>query len=271
MTTLKALGRRRLVPILALVTALAVRGDRDRPHGLRRTCRGSAPTRSARSAARPAASLAGYGAMLSGAFGDPGADPGGARDRQRRRISRPAIRPLTETLVAATPLIFAGPAVAISFRAGMFNIGVDGQLMIGALGATLAAFALEGQAPSVVILLVGDRRRRSLFGAFWGFIPGFLKARTGAHEVITTIMLNYVAAQVVFFALRSDDLRRPGSTAPVSKAHVATSSTSRCIINLPRDPPRLRLRRRAADGRSPCRCSCSARRRATSCAPPAST
>jgi simple sugar transport system permease protein len=54
-------------------------------------------------------------------------------------------------------------------------------------------------------------------GAFWGFIPGFLKARTGAHEVITTIMLNYVAAQVVFFALRSPALRAPGSTAPISK------------------------------------------------------
>ncbi len=56
-----------------------------------------------------------------------------------------------------------------------------------------------------------------LSGAFWGFIPGFLKARTGAHEVITTIMLNYIAAQVVFFALRSPTLRAPGSTAPVSK------------------------------------------------------
>ena len=54
-------------------------------------------------------------------------------------------------------------------------------------------------------------------GGLWGFIPGFLKARTGAHEVITTIMLNYIAAQVVFFALRSTVLRAPGSTAPVSR------------------------------------------------------
>ena len=57
----------------------------------------------------------------------------------------------------------------------------------------------------------------ALFGGMWGFIPGFLKARTGAHEVITTIMLNYIAAQVVFFALRSTFLRAPGSTSPVSK------------------------------------------------------
>ena len=123
---------------------------------------------------------------------------------------------MTETLVAATPLILTGLAVAISFRAGMFNIGVDGQLLIGALGATVAAFALQGQVPSPLILLVLDRGG-VLFGAFWGFIPGFLKARTGAHEVITTIMLNYIAAQIIFLALRSDELRRPGSTAPVSR------------------------------------------------------
>ncbi len=65
-----------------------------------------------------------------------------------------AIRPLTETLVAATPLILTGLAVAISFRAGMFNIGGDGQLMIGALAATITAFVLQGQAPAFVILLV---------------------------------------------------------------------------------------------------------------------
>ena len=71
-----------------------------------------------------------------------------------------------------------------------------------------------------------------LAGAFWGFIPGFLKARTGAHEVITTIMLNYIAAQIVFFALRSDDLRRPGSTAPVSRP-MSDFVDIPLIINLP--------------------------------------
>ena len=159
--------------------------------------------------------LAGYGAMLSGAFGDPvriitALETGNIDDIAT------AVRPLTETLVVATPLILAGLAVAVSFRAGMFNIGVDGQLMIGALGATVTAFVLQGQVPSPVILLMSIAAG-VLFGGFWGFIPGFLKARTGAHEVITTIMLNYVAAQVVFFALRSPTLRAPGSTAPVSK------------------------------------------------------
>ena len=69
-------------------------------------------------------------------------------------------------------------------------------------------------------------------GGFWGFVPGVLKARTGAHEVITTIMLNYVAALVVFFALRSPDLRAAGSTSPVSK-NLAPIVDVPNIINLP--------------------------------------
>jgi general nucleoside transport system permease protein len=157
----------------------------------------------------------GYGAMLSGAFGDPGRIVTAVGSGSPRDIAA-AIRPITETLVAATPLIFTGLAVAISFRAGMFNIGVDGQLMIGALGATITAIALAGQVPPFAILIAAIAVG-SLSGGLWGFIPGFLKARTGAHEVITTIMLNYVALQVVFFALRSTWLRAPGSTSPVSK------------------------------------------------------
>jgi general nucleoside transport system permease protein len=157
----------------------------------------------------------GYGAMLSGAFGDPARVLIAIQSGSQRDIST-AIRPITETLVAATPLIFAGLAVAISFRAGMFNIGVDGQLMIGALGATITGIALAGQVPPFVIL-IASLTMGILWGGFWGFIPGFLKARTGAHEVITTIMLDYIAVQVVFFALRSTWLRAPGSTSPVSK------------------------------------------------------
>ncbi len=128
-------------------------------------------------------------------------------------------------------MILTGLAVAISFRAGMFNIGVDGQLLIGALGATIAVFVLQGQVPSAALLLLSIGVG-ILSGAFWGFIPGFLKARTGAHEVITTIMLNYVAAQIVFFALRSPTLRQPGSTAPISRS-LSTFVDIPLIINLP--------------------------------------
>ena len=113
----------------------------------------------------------------------------------------------------------------------MFNIGVDGQLLIGALGATVAAFLLQDKVPSAAILLISIAVG-VMSGAFWGFIPGFLKARTGAHEVITTIMLNYIAAQVIFLALRSDELRRPGSTAPVSRP-MSDFVDIPLIINLP--------------------------------------
>jgi general nucleoside transport system permease protein len=117
--------------------------------------------------------------------------------------------------VAATPLIFTGLAVAVAFRTSVFNIGVEGQLILGAFGATVAAIVLQGQ-PGPVILVVAIIAGIAT-GAMWGFIPGFLKARTGAHEVITTIMLNYIAAQIVLFGLRSDFLRQPGSSQPISK------------------------------------------------------
>jgi ABC-type uncharacterized transport system permease subunit len=172
----------------------------------------------------------GYGAMLSGALGDPARILIVIQGGDQQAIAT-AIRPITETLVAATPLIFAGLAVAISFRAGMFNIGVDGQLMIGALGASITTIALQGQLPSFGILIAAIVMG-TLSGGLWGFIPGFLKARTGAHEVITTIMLNYIAAQVVFFALRSTWLRAPGSTAPVSR-NLTTITDVPTLIPLP--------------------------------------
>jgi ABC-type uncharacterized transport system permease subunit len=156
-----------------------------------------------------------YGSMLAGAFGDPGRVLNALQTGNPKDVAT-AIRPITETLVAATPLIFAGLAVAISFRAGMFNIGGDGQIRLGALAATIAAIFLAGKAPAWLIL-IACLAAATVAGGFWGFIPGFLKARTGAHEVITTIMLNYIASLVLFFALRSPELRAAGSTSPVSK------------------------------------------------------
>jgi simple sugar transport system permease protein len=214
MTRLKAILQKALVPTLSVVTAfmfgavVIVLTDLENLSRL-----GTDPAGAILGAIGGVGR--GYGAMLSGAFGDPARILIAIQSGVPRDIAT-AIRPLTETLVAATPLIFTGLAVAISFRAGMFNIGVDGQLMIGALGATITAIALAGQVPAFAILLA-SLVMGTLSGGMWGFIPGFLKARTGAHEVITTIMLNYIAAQVLFFALRSTWLRAPGSTAPVSK------------------------------------------------------
>jgi len=171
-----------------------------------------------------------YGAMLFGAFGDPGRIMTALQTGNAPDIAK-AIRPITETLVATMPLIFAGLAVAISFRAGMFNIGGDGQLILGALAATIVAIGLAGKVTSPVIL-VGAIVAATVAGGLWGFIPGFLKARTGAHEVITTIMLNYIAALVVFFALRSPSLRAAGSSSPVSK-NLAPIVDVPNIISLP--------------------------------------
>lgn len=160
--------------------------------------------------------LNGYGAMIAGAFGSPDTFQR-AFELNTPRAWAAAVRPITETLVAATPYIFVGLAVAISFRTGMFNVGGDGQLIIGAMGATIVAIMLQASGlPSLVILILSILAA-TIFGGFWGFIPGFLKARTGAHEVITTIMLNYVAAQLVLFALLGEGLRQPGSSSPVSK------------------------------------------------------
>ncbi len=100
-------------------------------------------------------------------------------------------RPLTETVVRATPLIIAGLAVAVAFTAGLFNIGVQGQLIMGGLFGGFIGFYFDlpvGLGITVAVLgaLIG--------GAIWGWIPGILRARLGANEVIVTIMLNSIAA-----------------------------------------------------------------------------
>lgn len=96
----------------------------------------------------------------------------------------------TNTLVAATPLILTGLAITLAFRAGLFNIGGSGQFLIGACAGTYVAYAVElpPVLHAITVLVVG-----ALFGALWGAIPGLLKAARGSHEVITTIMLNYIA------------------------------------------------------------------------------
>lgn len=124
-----------------------------------------------------------------------------------------AIRPITETLTVAAPLITAGLAVAIAFKAGLFNIGAEGQIILGAIGAAYVGFtfALPWGFHLLVAMLAG-----LLFGALWGGIVGFLKARTGAHEVIVTIMLNYVARFLLAYLLTTAAFQRPGRNDPIS-------------------------------------------------------
>jgi simple sugar transport system permease protein len=114
-----------------------------------------------------------------------------------------------DTLVNATPLMLAGLSVALCFKAGLFNIGAQGQTLIGALAAA-AAGALLAQQPAP-IAISGALLAGLIAGMLYGFIPGALKAFTGAHEVVTTIMLNYVAIQVIAWAI-TGPLLAPGAS-----------------------------------------------------------
>lgn len=124
-----------------------------------------------------------------------------------------AFRPFTETLVFATPLICAGLGLAVGFRAGLFNIGAKGQMMMGAALGGYIGFALE-MPPGIhlVVALCGA----ILGGALWAGIAGVLKAHTGANEVIVTIMLNSIALFLLSWLLTLPAFLVPGSTNPQS-------------------------------------------------------
>jgi simple sugar transport system permease protein len=125
-----------------------------------------------------------------------------------------SVRAVSESLFAATPLIFAGLGVALGFRAGLFNIGAQGQIQMGAMAAVLVGLyvTLPGPLHIPLVLLAG-----LIGGTIWGGIPGLLKARTGAHEVITTIMLNFVAFYLMQWLLTIPLIQQPGRENPVSK------------------------------------------------------
>ncbi|GAA1749828.1 ABC transporter permease [Agromyces humatus] len=126
------------------------------------------------------------------------------------------IRPLTETLTFATPLIAGGLGVALAFRVGMFNIGGRGQMLIAASVAGWIGFGFDlPWGIHMIVALIGGL----VGGALWAGIAGLLKARTGAHEVIVTIMLNYVAFYLVSWMLRTPGLlQAPGSSNPKTPA-----------------------------------------------------
>lgn len=126
-----------------------------------------------------------------------------------------SVKAISETLTAATPLILAGLSVALAFRAGLFNIGGEGQMLIGGMFGVLVGFSLTGL--PIFVHLPLAVAAGIVGGAIWGFIPGFLKARTGAHEVIVTIMLNFIALRLVDFLLKTDLFQREGRNDPISK------------------------------------------------------
>ena len=153
-----------------------------------------------------------YEALFYGSVGNPGKIINAIQGGQAEEIRR-AFNPFFESLVVSTPYIFAGLAVALGFRAGLFNIGAEGQIYIGAVTTVIAALYLKGL-PSIIhvpISLIAG----FIGGGLWGFVPGLLKATTGGHEVINTIMMNYIAFRLSDFLLRGP-LKNPEGYTPVS-------------------------------------------------------
>jgi len=152
-----------------------------------------------------------YLALFVGAFGSPASIVDAFRVWSATGESRAlleAFRPFSESLVISTPYIFAGLAVALGFRGGLFNIGAEGQLFVGGLASVYVGYAIKGL-PALIHLplaiLAGI-----LAGGIWGAIPGYLKARTGAHEVINTIMMNYIAFRLTDYLLQGPMARPDG-------------------------------------------------------------
>jgi simple sugar transport system permease protein len=153
-----------------------------------------------------------YVTLFAGAFGSPSKIIAAIEGGDALEIRR-AFNPFFESLVKSIPYIFAGLAVSLGFRTGLFNIGVEGQIFMGGIFSVWVGYTFKGL-PGIIhvpfAFLAG-----ALGGALWGFIPGLLKAKTGGHEVINTIMMNYVAFRLTDWLLR-EPMKRPGSTNPIS-------------------------------------------------------
>ncbi len=149
-----------------------------------------------------------------------------------------SLRALSETLTSTAPLILAGLSVAIGFQAGLFNIGTEGQILIGGMAAAYVGFALDLpivlHLPVVILAAI-------IGGGIWGGIPGFLRARTGAHEVITTIMLNSIAIFLVDYLLTNSLFQVEGRQDPISQTVDTSARFPRLLGFLDRSDLRVHL------------------------------
>ena len=158
--------------------------------------------------------IAAYRALIEGAIG-------GATPQQAAYNS-------SETLINAIPLIFAGISVAVAYRTGLFNIGAEGQLLMGALAA--GWFAVQFASLPALLLLPLTLLASAAGGAVYGAIPGFLKAWRGAHEVITTIMLNYVAIFAMHWLLQNGPLTAPNAFGTPASAKIGDGAILPIIL-----------------------------------------
>jgi len=175
-----------------------------------------------------------YGALFHGSIGSPGEIMEAIRVYRATGDTAPllqALWPITESLVASTPYIFAGLAVALGFRCGLFNIGAEGQFFIGALCSAWVGYTFTNLPWFIhlpLALLAG-----ALGGAFWGAIPGYLKAATGGHEVVNTIMMNWISFRLSDWLLNGP-MKAPGFR-PITPQIEATAELPRLF------PPPLRF------------------------------
>jgi len=159
-----------------------------------------------------------YGALFYGAFG--------------------GFNRILGTLARATPIIFTGLAASITFRAGLFNIGVEGQMLMGALAAAVVGSRFQGL--PMVIHLPMSILAAVVAGGLWAFIPAWLKARRGIHEVINTMMLNFVANAILAY-LVVEVLRAPGEMIPKTPPIFSSAALARFSDFLPGITARLNL------------------------------
>ena len=147
-----------------------------------------------------------------------------------------SINAISETLTASIPLVLAGLGIGLAFRAGLFNIGAEGQMVIGGLAAAIASFSITGLPMAVhmpLVLFIG-----LIFGGIYAAIAGFLRAATGAHEVISTIMLNLISFRLLDYLLRQPFIQKEGRSDPISKAVLDTAELPRLLSFI---DPNLRL------------------------------
>jgi len=147
-----------------------------------------------------------------------------------------SLNAISETLTAAAPLTLAGLGLALGFRAGMFNIGAEGQLLVGGMATVIVGFSFAGL-PAVIhlplALLAG-----AVAGGLYASIAGWLRAATGAHEVISTIMLNLISYRLIDYMLRLPFIQREGRADPVSKTVLDSAELPRLLSFL---DPNLRV------------------------------
>lgn len=147
-----------------------------------------------------------------------------------------SLNAISETLTSAVPITLAGLGLAIGFRAGLLNIGAEGQVLVGGMAAVIAGFSLAGLPMAVhlpLALLAG-----ACAGAFYAAIAGWLKAATGAHEVISTIMLNQIAYRLMDYLLRLPAIQKAGRADPISASVLPSAELPRLLLWI---DPNLRI------------------------------